>query len=210
MGRLSCRVDVLPDSEPTKLSIPPICLRSTLESRRFWAPALLLPRPLPTLWTSKLRRRSVSRAQARCGRSRAFWLGRLPETGIMTAASARNGGWRPSPTHPGALPMGQRDRVVRGGPSLAARKLLLVLAAPAGKEPSSMPSSSSTPATGSPRALLKVADVARILNLHPRSIRRMIADGRLPVVRFGSAIRVRPEVVDELIVNGGQMVTQHD
>jgi excisionase family DNA binding protein len=73
-----------------------------------------------------------------------------------------------------------------------------------------MSSTSSAPATGSHRPLLKVADVARRLNVSTRSIRRMITDGRLPVVRLGGAIRIRPEVVDELVANGGQVVTKHD
>ena len=51
------------------------------------------------------------------------------------------------------------------------------------------------------RPLLKVGDVAKILNLHPRSIRRLIADGRLPVIRVGHAVRVRPEAVEDLIVS---------
>jgi excisionase family DNA binding protein len=54
------------------------------------------------------------------------------------------------------------------------------------------------------RPLLTVADVAKILNLHSRSIRRLIADGRLPVVRLGGAVRIRPEAIEELIASGGQ------
>jgi len=62
---------------------------------------------------------------------------------------------------------------------------------------------SSPPPTNSLRPLLTVGDVAGILNLHPRSIRRLIADGRLPVVRVGRAVRVRPEAVEDLIAGGG-------
>jgi excisionase family DNA binding protein len=54
------------------------------------------------------------------------------------------------------------------------------------------------------RPLLTVSDVAKILNVHPRSIRRMIAKGRLPVVRLGGAVRIRPEAIEELIASGGQ------
>jgi excisionase family DNA binding protein len=61
-----------------------------------------------------------------------------------------------------------------------------------------------SPASDRLRPLLTVADVAEILNLHPRSIRRLIADGRLPVVRLGGAVRIRPEVLEELIAGGGQ------
>ena len=73
-----------------------------------------------------------------------------------------------------------------------------------------MSDSSSTLPTGLPRPLLTVTDVAEILNLHPRSIRRMIAGGRLPVVRLGGAVRVRPEAVEELIANGGQKMSNND
>jgi excisionase family DNA binding protein len=61
-----------------------------------------------------------------------------------------------------------------------------------------------SPASDRLRSLLTVADVAKILNLHPRSVRRLIADGRLPVVRLGGAVRIRPEAVEELIASGGQ------
>ena len=63
---------------------------------------------------------------------------------------------------------------------------------------------------GQIRPLLTVNETAAILNLHPRSIRRLIADGQLPVVRLGHAIRIRPEVVEELIASGGQGMTKED
>jgi excisionase family DNA binding protein len=68
----------------------------------------------------------------------------------------------------------------------------------------------SRPPTSPLRHLLTVGDVAGILNLHPRSIRRLIADGRLPVVRLPRAVRVRPEVVEELIASGGQVMSKDD
>ena len=69
---------------------------------------------------------------------------------------------------------------------------------------------SSPPPTSSLRPLLKVAKVAEILNLHPRQVRRMIDDGRLPVVRLGHAIRIRPDVVEALIASGGQVMPKDD
>jgi len=43
------------------------------------------------------------------------------------------------------------------------------------------------------------AEVAERLNLSVRTIRRMIADGRLPIVRIGGSIRIRPETLAALI-----------
>jgi excisionase family DNA binding protein len=51
---------------------------------------------------------------------------------------------------------------------------------------------------GSLLQLLTVREVARHLRLSERQIRRMIADGRIVVVRFGRAVRIRPEVVAAL------------
>ena len=47
--------------------------------------------------------------------------------------------------------------------------------------------------------LLTVPEVASALNLSGRQVRRMIADGRLPVLRIGRVVRVRPEVLTALI-----------
>src|SRR5262245_26261039 len=50
----------------------------------------------------------------------------------------------------------------------------------------------SVPADSSPAAvspLLTLQDLSRVLRLHPRTIRRMVARGRIPCVRFGRAIR---------------------
>ncbi len=45
----------------------------------------------------------------------------------------------------------------------------------------------------------EVAEVAERLNISLRSVRRMIADGRLPIVRLGRLVRVRPEALEALI-----------
>jgi excisionase family DNA binding protein len=47
--------------------------------------------------------------------------------------------------------------------------------------------------------LLTASEVAEILNISVRSVRRMIDDGRLSVVRIGRAVRVRPEAIAALI-----------
>jgi len=39
---------------------------------------------------------------------------------------------------------------------------------------------------------LTVNELAAVWQLHPRTIRRMIADGRVPVRRFGRAVRIQP------------------
>ena len=47
--------------------------------------------------------------------------------------------------------------------------------------------------------LLTAAEVAEILHISLRSVRRMMADGRLPVVRLGYSVRVRPEALEAII-----------
>ena len=42
--------------------------------------------------------------------------------------------------------------------------------------------------------LLTVDQLAEIWQLHPRTIRRMIANGQIPVQRFGRAVRIHPKV----------------
>jgi excisionase family DNA binding protein len=49
------------------------------------------------------------------------------------------------------------------------------------------------------RSLLTVAETAEILNVSSRMIRRLIKDKKLPIVRVGRAVRIRPEVLDTLI-----------
>jgi excisionase family DNA binding protein len=47
--------------------------------------------------------------------------------------------------------------------------------------------------------LRTVAELAKQLRLSERQIRRMIADGRIPVLRFGRAVRIKPAVVATLL-----------
>ncbi len=47
--------------------------------------------------------------------------------------------------------------------------------------------------------LLTAAEVAEILHISLRSVRRMKADGRLPFVRLGHSVRVRPEALEAMI-----------
>jgi excisionase family DNA binding protein len=47
--------------------------------------------------------------------------------------------------------------------------------------------------------MLTVNEVAEILQISPRTVRRMIGDGRLPVVRIGRAVRVHPDTVAALM-----------
>lgn len=46
--------------------------------------------------------------------------------------------------------------------------------------------------------LLTVRELAQQLHLSERQIRRMIADRRIAVVRFGRAVRILPEVATAL------------
>lgn len=43
--------------------------------------------------------------------------------------------------------------------------------------------------------LLTVPEVARLLRVHPRTIRRLVADRRLPCVRIGTRVRFEPRSV---------------
>lgn len=45
-------------------------------------------------------------------------------------------------------------------------------------------------ADGSPKMLLRVEEVARVLSLSRPKVFLMIAEGELPVLRFGRAVRV--------------------
>jgi excisionase family DNA binding protein len=51
-----------------------------------------------------------------------------------------------------------------------------------------------------PRRLLTVDDIAEILQVDRRTVRRMIDDGRLPRAPLGSrVVRVRPEAIQDLL-----------
>ena len=52
--------------------------------------------------------------------------------------------------------------------------------------------------------LLTVSEVAKILRLSVRSVRRLIAENQLWVIRVGRAVRVRPEDVRAFIDSRGQ------
>jgi excisionase family DNA binding protein len=47
--------------------------------------------------------------------------------------------------------------------------------------------------------LLTAAAVAERLHVSLRSVRRLLADGRLPFVRIGRSVRVRPEALEDMI-----------
>ena len=50
--------------------------------------------------------------------------------------------------------------------------------------------------------LMTVDQVAKHWQLSPRAVRRMIAQGRLPVLHFGRAVRIHPKVVAKLDSEG--------
>lgn len=47
--------------------------------------------------------------------------------------------------------------------------------------------------------LLTVADVALALRVTPKTVYRLLAAGKLPRVKVGAAVRVRPEDLDRFI-----------
>ena len=53
--------------------------------------------------------------------------------------------------------------------------------------------------TEKPVRLLKVNDVARMTQISPSQVYTMIQEGTLPAVRFGSALRIRPEDLQKFI-----------
>jgi excisionase family DNA binding protein len=50
-----------------------------------------------------------------------------------------------------------------------------------------------------PSRLLKVSDVARMTQVSPSQVYTMIQEGSLPAIRFGTALRVRPEDLQKFI-----------
>jgi len=74
-----------------------------------------------------------------------------------------------------------------------------------------MAAAASSPSSASHlRRLLTVTDVAKLLQLSSRSVRRLIADGRLKVVRLGRTIRIRPEDLEVLMASSGREVSEND
>ena len=57
-----------------------------------------------------------------------------------------------------------------------------------------------------PRRLLTVEEVAHLLHLSTRQVRRMIAKHQLQAVRLGRAVRIRPETLTALL----SIVTAYD
>lgn len=55
-----------------------------------------------------------------------------------------------------------------------------------------------------PTKLLKLADVAKILDVSEARAYAMAREGIIPVVRMGKQIRVDPEALRTWIQNGGQ------
>ena len=53
-----------------------------------------------------------------------------------------------------------------------------------------------------PVRLLTVAEVAAALQISERAVRRWIAEGRLPAVHLGRAVRIRPVDLAQLIATG--------
>ena len=49
-----------------------------------------------------------------------------------------------------------------------------------------------------PTPLLTVKEVATILRVSERTVRRLIAEGKLGVVRIGRSVRVKHDVLDEM------------
>lgn len=51
--------------------------------------------------------------------------------------------------------------------------------------------------------LLNVAEVGQVCGICERTVRRLMADGELPVVRVGGSVRVSTEALEEFIRQGG-------
>jgi len=57
---------------------------------------------------------------------------------------------------------------------------------------------------GGVERLLTAADVAEILRLSVRTVRRLIDEDKLPIVRIGRRVRVRPEDLRSFLDASGQ------
>lgn len=86
------------------------------------------------------------------------------------------------------LPAPVADAAATGGPAVS-------------KPISPTQSAPGLPSWIQPR-LHSVEEAAAILRLSVRQVRRLIAEGRLAVVRIGRAVRVSPEVLAELVTGG--------
>ncbi len=56
--------------------------------------------------------------------------------------------------------------------------------------------------TGGLTPLLTVNQVAELTKLRPGSIRKIIAQGRLPIVRIGRSVRVSQKVLSQVLEKG--------
>lgn len=50
--------------------------------------------------------------------------------------------------------------------------------------------------------LLTVDEAARRLKIHPVTLRRLVAEGKVPVIRIGSSLRFREDMVIEHCASG--------
>lgn len=62
-----------------------------------------------------------------------------------------------------------------------------------------LPAGGSPPPAPALAPLLTVPEVADLLRLSVRQVRRMVASGELPVLRFGRSVRVSREQVEALL-----------
>ena len=53
-------------------------------------------------------------------------------------------------------------------------------------------------------ALLRVAEVASHLSVSIRTVRRLIADGSVQIIRVGSAVRVSPEALSAYVTGAAR------
>ena len=52
------------------------------------------------------------------------------------------------------------------------------------------------------RSLLTAAEVAKMLSVSLRSVRRLIKDKKLPIVNVGRSVRIRPEALEAFLEGG--------
>jgi excisionase family DNA binding protein len=57
-------------------------------------------------------------------------------------------------------------------------------------------------APSDPLSLLTVSEIVQRLRVSKRTVRRWIAAGRLPVIRLGRAVRIRPADLAQVIASG--------
>lgn len=59
-----------------------------------------------------------------------------------------------------------------------------------------------TTSTDGAPAAVNANEAARMLSVHPETLRRWVREGRIPAVMVGHRLRIARSVIDEVLANG--------